>query len=242
MLWMLLSSLGWGATIGDPIPRTGIGRVATGVRIESASQWLHVKDCAPGGSCDGVWRRSGLVGVGRITLVDGLGVDVEVGRLTDRIQQASYRGSGYQWALGARGALPLGSSGWWLSAVGRYSVGLGDNDEVGADLVENRFSVGTASGLLAWSPIQDAGFTFWVGGQGAWRWEHTVTPLGLDEDGVANLEVPMEAGVPVAAVAGLSIVSEPLGAPWQPAWRLGVELDGMVGQVNLVSVQALARF
>jgi hypothetical protein len=243
MVMVMMLATSQAAPVGDPVPRLATGRLAVGARLEGASQWLQVEGCEEtADACDGVWRRSGIVGVGRVTLLEGLGLDVEVGRLTDRIQQAGYSGQGLMWALGARGGVPLSGSGWWLGGVARYEAGLADNDQVGEDLAESRYSIGTASGLLVWSPLQDAGFSCWVGGQGAWRWSHTITPLGVDEDNQPILEVQTSAGLPVAAVAGLSIISEPLGAPWQPAWRIGIELDGTVGQTNLVSAQALVRF
>ena len=239
MIWM--STLAAATPVGDPVPRLAAGRVAVGTALEMSSHWLSVSDCSQG-ACDGIWQRSGLVGVGRLTIVDGLGLDFSVGRLRDKISQANYSGTGVQGAIGVRGAIPLTQTGWWLSVVAQYSAGQADNGDVEGGLSMSGYSIGTSSALLAWSPVADVSFTCWGGAQGAWQWSQTITPIGLDSDGAPVLEVDVTAGLPVSGVIGLSIVSEPLGAPWQPAWRLGFELEAMLGQSNLTSGRILVRF
>ena len=238
---MLTQSLAAAAPVGEPVPRVEAGRVALGVRTGAASQWLTAQGCAEG-ACDSVWRGSTTAGVARLTVVDGLALDAEVGRLSDRVSQASYTGKGLLWAAGARGALPLWMSGWWLCASGRYEAASATNGLEGSDLSASRYAIGSASGVLAWAPRGDVGFTTWIGGQGAWHWDQVLTPLGVGSDGEPVLEIVMDPGLPASAVLGLSIVSQPLGAPWSPAWRIGIELDASIGQSNLASGQVLVRF
>lgn len=239
MIWM--STLAAATPIGDPVPRVAAGRFAMGTAVAMSSHWLSVRGCSEG-SCDGVWKRSGVVGTGRLTIVDGLGLDVSVGWLGDQISQAHYSGTGVQGSVGLRGAVPMKRSGWWLSGVAHLSAGQADNGELDSSLAMSSYRIGTVNALVAWSPVSDVSFTFWGGAQGALQWAHTITPIGFDSAGQAALEVDVIAGLPVSGVLGLSLVSEPLGAPWQPDWRLGFELEAMLGQSNLTSAQVLVRF
>ena len=243
MLMLLWSAVSWAGAMGSPVPRVDTGRFVTGVRMGSSSHWLTIPGCEEGQSCDGVWRHTGVVALGRVAIVNGLGIDAEVGTLSDQISQANYAGTGTQWAVGLRGALPLGrSSGWWLAGNGRFGHGRADNGEQGLSLSRNEYSIGTAGVAMAWSPSYDPGVSFWGGMETAWQWSHTITPLGIGEDGISVLDVQTTVGVPLSGNIGMAVVSEPLGAPWGPSVRLAVEIEGKLGQTNMAAGQVLVLF
>ena len=219
------------APTGDPVPLTDEGRFVLGARLGTETVWERDAGCLEGSEddeteCDGSWRRGGYIATGRFVLADGLALDGEIGWQNDRLRQANYRGSGLMYALGLRGAVPMGQSGWWVSAVGRFERGLG-SDTTPEEYEQSLYRVGSATALVAW---RDVNISAWLGGQGAWMWEHNIEQRTSKDAEIAVFQIPLDAAIPVAGVFGLELISDPLGPGWTAPWRLSIGFEGLLGQ------------
>ena len=224
---LLASGAARAAPVGDPVADPAEGRVSLGAGLGGESHWVEERGCEE--SCDGVWRRNRTSLSGRLVLLPGVALDGELSRQSDRVQQANYRGQGLVWAGGARLAAPLGRSGVWLSAVGRYEKGETLSASV-EEVERSRYQQGTVTGLVAWdSPLELGGVTAWGGAQAAWLWSHSIA---LDADGADALDIALHQAVPLSAVVGIGVTSDSLGPPWGPDWRMSLEVDGLIGQSN----------
>jgi hypothetical protein len=215
------------APIGDPVPLVDEGRFIVGTRIGSESLWEQDAACeaAAGESCGGTWRHGGYAAVGRIVIIDGLAIDAELGWMNDKLRQANFEGAGVSTALGLRGAIPMGTTGWWISGVGRYEAGRGSNETTDA-YEESTYRLGTVAGTLAW---RDTNISAWGGGQGTWMWEHSVEQRTVSTDTEPLYQILLETGFPISGVFGFEVISEPLGPGWTTDWRLSVGAEGSLG-------------
>ncbi len=238
---LLLISSAIAAPVTDPVSRAEDGFVYVAAQTGRESVWERDTSCDAASadqSCDGLWRRWGYTAHARLTLLDGLAIDGEIGRQNDRLRQANYRGNGLVYAAGLRGALPLSSSGFWLAGVGRFEIGQGTNsteDDI------STYRLGNMSALLSWKDPM-GNISTWGGVQGAWRWDHSVEPLGRNEDGSTVLNISMKTVLPVSGVIGGELISDPLGAPWTSSWRLSVGVEALVGQSNGIYGWAAVRY
>lgn len=230
------------APTGDPVPLSNEGFVVAGIRLTSETLWEQDADCeAPeleSSNCEGAWKRGGYVATGRLVLADGLALDGEVGWHNDILRQADFSGSGLTYAAGLRGALPLGSSGWWFSGVGRYERGENRKEQTD-EYLKSTYQLGTITGMLAW---RDDNISTWIGGQGMWMWDHTIERSTARDDTDPLYALRLRAGLPASGVFGLEVISPPLGPGWTRDWRMSIGFEGSLGQSQAAHFWAAVRY
>ncbi len=229
MMLTVLMATAAAAPTGDPVPLLEEGRFVVGTRIGSESLWEKDTSCeevsGDSSSCGGSWSHGGYVATGRIVIVDGLSVDGELGWMNDQLRQANFSGSGLSYAAGIRGAIPMGTTGWWLSGVGRYEAGVGKSESTDA-YEESSYRLGTLTGALAW---RDTNISAWGGVQGALLWDHSVSQRTSSTDTEPLYEIALRSGFPASGVLGIEVISDPLGPGWTPDWHLSVGAEGSLG-------------
>ncbi len=190
--------------------------------VTTQREWLAVKGCSDG-NCNAVRAEVLQGGQFDVRVARNWGFYVQAARLVERTDAAAYSGLGYAVTVGAKGGVDLegnlGVDGW--ASYGRrssadptptegaagYDSSTRDQLDLGADL---RF--GHAAD----------GFLGWVGAEGTYDGE-ALTVL----DGSARLDV--RPAIPVSAVAGVLILSEPLSGPWTTRGRIGAGVSGTLG-------------
>jgi hypothetical protein len=230
------------APTGDPVPLVEEGRLIVGARLSSETLWEQDLGCdeidVASQDCDGAWKRGGYVATGRVVIADGLALDGELGWLNDTMRQASFEGAGMVAAIGLRGSIPVGQSGWWLSGVGRLEGGVGKS-EGSSGYEESAYRLGTMTGLLAW---RDTNISVWGGGQGAWMWDHRVEQRAAVTDADYLYQILLTEGFPASGVLGIEVISDPMGPGWTPDWRLSVGFEGSLGQSQAAHFWAAFRY
>ena len=229
MLLSLLMASAFAAPTGDPVPLLDEGRFIIGARLGAESLWEKDTSCqeVPGdsSSCGGSWRHGGYSATGHLVIVDGVSIDGELGWMGDELRQAQFSGAGLSSAVGVRGGIPVGATGWWLSGVGRYESGVGKSNTTDG-YEENAYRLGTLTGTLAW---RDSNISTWGGVQRALLWKHTVEHRVNPAENDPRYQVVLASGFPVSGVLGIEIISEPLGPGWTPDWRISVGAEGSLG-------------
>ena len=217
------------APTGDPVPLLDEGRFIVGARIGAESLWEKDTSCQgvprDSSSCGGSWSHGGYIATGRIVIVDGLSIDGELGWMNDELRQAQFSGAGLSSAVGVRGGIPMGATGWWLSGIGRYESGVGKSN-TSDSYGENSYRLGTLTGALAW---RDSNISTWGGVQGVLLWDHTVEQRESSPASEPRYQIALRSGFPFSGVLGIELISEPLGPGWTPDWRISVGAEGSLG-------------
>ena len=227
MWFLILISSAWAAPSGPPLPHPELGRLS--VRSFGDLETIAVKDleCGSSSPCEASWTSATGGAALEWSPLPGLGVSGGVAYQDSKSTEADFRGSGLSYFVQLRGALPL-SSRWWLAGQASYSrtelsggaVATGSNEQAS-------LALGTVGATAIWSEVMD-GPSAWLGLQSSVLWSHEIYPLG--EDG--SLVLPLAPRLPVSAVGGLAIRSQPFGVPWEDSVRLSVGLEGRAGQAN----------
>lgn len=225
LLPLLLAPPAHAVPVVDPVASPKVARI----RVVSLADLraTKVEDAACVGTQCQAWDQRTLVGAElQVALLPGLSVAVDAGRLVTRVDEADVDSVGFGWGLAARGALPL-SRAWWLAAQARLDGG--NPGQVGPDAEKTRHLIGSGTLALAWGDL-DGGLVGHLGAQASPLYQQRLQPLGPD-----GIEIELTPTFPVAAVAGFSFLSEPMGAAWNHPPRLAVHVDATGGQTTGVS-------
>ena len=204
---------------GSPVPDPRAARVAIGARLDTDVSVLAPVGCA-GSDCAQRLSRTAMGGALEIALLPGVGLQADLMRVTLSDDDDAYTGQGPEGALALKLSHQL--TGAWGVAASARARWLKLPQQASAR--EARLSAAGTWGL------PDDGFVAWVGAQ---------VPVFID------VEIPpsdeqtswneLEAGRPVSATFGISMLSSRLGAPWRHTARASVGLEGWAGQDNGVS-------
>jgi len=212
---LLFATLALAAPLApSTLPGSG---VEVSVYTGGQTAWLREPDCI-GDACD-AWRVDTLVGgeVG-VGLLEGFGLYGHGAHVTETVDAAQYTAEGYAFGGGLRGSLPLGAlvglDGW---------LGVEHQFTAGGDLTEQATAWQLDGGVVLRGGAAREGFQGWIGA-GFVPWSaQSATVL----DGAVT--VGLTPRVPVEAVAGFQLVSEPLFGPWDTRTRLSAGLSGALG-------------
>jgi hypothetical protein len=212
--------VGLTSALAAPGPMTtGTGLAVSGT-VAGDSVWLWDEGCTQEGACEAVRTeaRQGVTaeaGIGR-----HLGAWIEVAHVHDQANAASYEGDGWGGNGGVRGRIPLrdglGFAAWAGGELARTTGPAKTHPGEASRRWEAE--VGAA---FQWD-APDANAAVWLGGD--------VVPLGADRQEALEgaLELELRPYTPAEAVAGILLVSDPLGSPWARA-RLRFGLAGRLG-------------
>jgi hypothetical protein len=182
---------------------------------------LRARDCDADASCNA--SRADDAQGGGLIIRTGTPLAVYVGaaRSHDAIEAAMYDGAGWTGRAGlradfgasGRGSSPVGAFAWAETSTVRTRAADGSSAE--------RWRV-DAGGAAVFGRIED-GVRTWVGAEfNPWRSDDAQVVDG-------SFGVALGARLPVAAVAGAALVSDPLGGPWSDAGRVSAGLQLRVG-------------
>jgi hypothetical protein len=202
--------------VGNPLADAGDGHVAlTGV-LGSAHMGLAKSGCKAGESCQAV--RTPIELGGRVDLVpiSGIGLFGEMAAVSERIEEADYRGKGVSWGGGVHVAIPIRRP-FWLGVTGQYSSGAATQQNVTSGAATTRWQWAriTVAGILG---SNDHGAFLYAG--------PTYRPISTHStQGSADFDLMKNQ--PLGGALGAELDSGRLGPEWA-AWnarlRAGAEV------------------
>lgn len=200
-------------------PMVPVAVEPTGLQVVAGAaatrEWLRESACSTD-ACDAV-RISGWQGLDvSARIVRPLGAWARIEHVDDRVEQAQYTGAGWALGGGLQGGLALNPMLAVEAWVGAQHV----QTESANDTADRTF---VEAGLtLAAGSTQD-NFVGWFGASGI--------PWSRDRQHVVDgsVTVALSPYVPVEAVAGVLIVSDPLGGRPTKRGRLIAGIDGSAG-------------
>ncbi|MDP2306136.1 MAG: hypothetical protein Q8P18_08910 [Pseudomonadota bacterium] len=218
---MLLLAPLWLATaaLGAPLAPSGLQGVGVEVSAYTGGQraWLREAGCT-GTACD-AWRADTLFG-GEVAV--GLAAPVAIyahaAYVTEEMEAALYTAEGYAAGAGARFTIPLSR----LLAVNAWA-GVEHQFTGNADLSETAAAWAIDAGATLRGGRADEGVQAWAG-VGVVPWSRNPATV-LDGD----VTVTLAARLPVEAVAGVMLASEPLFGPWNDRTRLAAGVTASYG-------------
>jgi hypothetical protein len=182
--------------------------------------WLTDHACQSG-VCDTVREEAWQGAEVGVQLLKPLGLYGSIAHIHDNVPGAAYVGSGYLLTGGARVGIPLAGSAAihaWAELGRQRSESLQTAD---ADSATQRWQAEIGAALRGGDPRD--GLSAWIGAD--------VVPWSADELHVldSTYKLKLRPVVPVEAVAGLLITSEPLGGPGTDHARLTATVRGTLG-------------
>lgn len=213
----LLAGPAWAAPLSPVVPPTAGVDVAFG--LGTGVELLRERGC-DGANCDAQRRATVKAGQVGVQVAPPLGLYAHARLLQEDLPAAAYTGDGWGAGVGLRGAVPVGDTwGLWAWAeVDHGRTGATSTSDEGSSAA--RWQVEAA--LLAHAGDPRDGAVAWAGVSGI--------PWTNDHADVVDGEVRLALGppVPLEAVLGVELLSEPLGGPWS-RWRLTAGLQGTAG-------------
>lgn len=226
LLSLLACALAPTAAIGAPIGvvpnHSGQGHFSLQGQLSTDSTWLADSSCTGTTGCEA--RRVPFLTGGRLELLPlrGLGLFIEGAHVSEKIAEASYKGSGAVWGAGAHLTLPL---------KGRWALGLmagaeqGQGQELGeTESIDTTWTRGSGA-ITAILGSDDHGASLYFGPSWTFLFDHELTWSGADASSTGAVELERQS--PIGLHLGGELSSGTLGAPWaEPRARLfaGAEL------------------
>lgn len=205
--------------LGAPVPDPAAARLAVGMRLDTDVAVLAPVGCS-GSDCARRISRTAMGGALDLALLPGLGLQADLMRLTLSDDEDGYAGQGPEGGLALKLSHTLAGS-WGVAASARARWAMLPQQ---ASAREARLSAAGTWGR------PDDGFVAWMGAQVPVFVDVEIPP-GDDQTAWNELE----AGRPVSATFGVSMMSSRLGAPWRHTPRAMIGLEGWAGQDNGVS-------
>ncbi|MSP56279.1 MAG: hypothetical protein EXR69_11855 [Myxococcales bacterium] len=188
--------------------------------------YLRASGCK-GDACTAVRRENMQGGEASLWFVPQFGVYGGAAHDVESTAAATYSGVGYRVHAGVKGGVKvrhgLGLNGWLTVTHAETTVALEPSVEAPTGPADearrNQFEVGAAARFGE----VDGGFDAWVGVE--------AMPYCVDLTRVVHgeLKLGLKPFIPVAAVGGIRVLSEPLGGPWAKRGRLSAGVTGEVG-------------
>lgn len=209
------------ATAALAAPLAPSGLLGAGVEVSAYTgvqrAWLREAGCT-GTACD-AWRADTLVG-GEVAvgLAAPIALYAHAAYVNEEMDAALYAAEGYAAGAGARFTLPLSR----LLAVSAWA-GVEHQNTGNADLSERASAWAVDVGATLRGGRADEGVQAWVGA-GVVPWSQNPATV-LDGD----VTLALSARVPLEAVAGVMLASEPLFGPWNDRTRLAAGVTGSYG-------------
>lgn len=234
--WLLLSILFSpavrAAAVGDPVPNPSTGRFSMDASFDSMVVAERDDKCS-GDACDAKWEAQTFGASLGWSVVRGVGLYGQVGRVTESIEELQYEGSGLGYGGGLRLAVPVHSAVWIAGNVhGSFGNTKSTRASQTPDPKHAEYAIYSGTLLLVAGGPSGGGH-LWFGPQAAWSWTHMVWPLG--DEGI-TLEVPLQPKRVVSGVLGATLMSDPIGVPWRVSPRFRTTAEARVGQENALHV------
>ena len=217
----------------------GVLRLVAGVDASRVAELDQ--ECGDRDSCSAFWNRTTVLAEAQVVVLDGVAVYAHIGRASDRVAEANYRGVGPAWGGGVRGSIPLPMASWYLAAEAGMSWAWGQGGSLDSGEAESAWAqVHHARAVLAWGRPSE-GPSLWAGVEASWFWAHHVLPLGYSEQR-AVVDLPLQPSLPASAVLGVSLGSQDVGPAWSRSVRLTTGVGVRYGQVQGISAWVGGRY
>lgn len=187
--------------------------------------YLHSPGCT-GDACSAIRKELWQGGEAALWFIPQLGIYGGLAHETEATGAATYSGAGFRAHAGVKGGVALGRGvglNGWASVTHTETSTTNTLDSVvtGApdQAKRNQFEVGA----VAQFGQADGGIQAWTGIE--------AMPFSVDRTRVVQGEamVILQPFIPISAVAGVRMMSDPVGGPWVERGRIGVGVTGELG-------------
>lgn len=222
LLLLAVDAAGAAPLVPGPVQTVPWSVELTGV-VSSDRVYLRVPDCS--GACTAFRLEHYQGGEATVWVLPKLGVYAGAAHELESNGAVLYTGSGYRLHAGVKGSVPVAAEvSLDIWAAGTHTeTRVSSADAAPSDYPDQARRNQLELGGVARFGQADEGLDAWVGVE--------AMPYSVDRTRVVDGDavVTLRPWLPVSAVGGLRLVSDPLGAPWAARGRLSAGVSGSVG-------------